>query len=368
MTDDEDLYDRMLALGHYGRCEKAFVTDRFRDLRNMGLGIKYRANPLGVAMARAQLERLPGLNEKRRAWFGRLNGKLESVRGIHPQKTYPQAVRGGLLLYTGTIDTREIGAPVSVILKALVAEGVATTPAITPLRLRRDAPGALSTTSRSTTSAVPGATFLLTRESPTAGAICRSANAFMIQASGCPLPSIPAPRGWTRLPRLFQKWRITASASRRSLQTRLPEPDASSFLNPAPISANRWPRPRGRGTVPCDCASEFMDPIGDRLAVNATWTSPEGKGTRVVAFPDRPNIWIGPLSVDEIRRRYAARKPGGPRLGGRVSHRSGKVVRKARCVVLETIWHREPRGIYTCACPIHPFRVRYYSYFDWSPG
>lgn len=132
VTDDGDLYDRMLALGHYGRCEKAFVTDRFRDLRNMGLGIKYRANPLGVAMARAQLERLPGLNEKRRAWFGRLNGKLESVKGIHPQETYPQAVRGGLLLYTGTIDVREIGAPVSVILKALLAEGVATTPAITP--------------------------------------------------------------------------------------------------------------------------------------------------------------------------------------------------------------------------------------------
>ena len=132
VTDDGDLYDRMLALGHYGRCEKQFVTDRFRELRNMGLGVKYRANPLGIAMARAQLERLPGLNEKRRAWFGRLSSQLESVRGVHPQEAYPQAVRGGLLLYTGLINPREIGAPVSVILRALVAEGVGTTPAITP--------------------------------------------------------------------------------------------------------------------------------------------------------------------------------------------------------------------------------------------
>ena len=132
VTNDGDLYDRMLALGHYGRCENAFVTDRFRDLRNMGLGVKYRANPLGIALARAQLERLPGLNEKRRAWFGRLDSQLETVRGFQPQKPYTQAVRGGLLLYTGLIDPAEIGAPVSAVLKALVAEGVATTPAITP--------------------------------------------------------------------------------------------------------------------------------------------------------------------------------------------------------------------------------------------
>ena len=33
---------------------------------------------------------------------------------------------------------------------------------------------------------------------------------------------------------------------------------------------------------------------------------------------------------------------------------------------LSTIWDREPRGVFTCACPIHPFRVRYYSTFGWS--
>lgn len=131
-TDDDELYDRMLALGHYGRCEKLFVTDRFKPLRNMGLGVKYRANPLGVAMARAQLKRLPELNEKRRAWFNRLDCLLTSVRGVYPQKVYPKATRGGLLLYTGCLDPDEIGAPVSIILKALVAEGVKTQPAITP--------------------------------------------------------------------------------------------------------------------------------------------------------------------------------------------------------------------------------------------
>jgi len=131
-TDDDDLYDRMLALGHYGRCGKLFATDRFKELRNMGLGIKYRANPLGVAMARAQLKRLPELNERRLVWFDRLDRLLEPVKGAYPQKVYPKATRGGLLLYTGCIDPDEIGAPVSAVLKALVAEGVGTQPTITP--------------------------------------------------------------------------------------------------------------------------------------------------------------------------------------------------------------------------------------------
>ncbi len=131
-TNDDELYDRMLALGQYGRCGALWQTDRFADLRNMGLGIKYRANPLGIAMARGGLKRLPELNEKRLAWFSRLDGLLDGVPGVMPQKTYAKAKRGGMLLYTGTVDPEVIGAPVSIILEALVAEGVGTTPEITP--------------------------------------------------------------------------------------------------------------------------------------------------------------------------------------------------------------------------------------------
>jgi dTDP-4-amino-4,6-dideoxygalactose transaminase len=131
-TDDDDLYDRMLILGQYGRCEKLAVTGRYTDLRNIGLGIKYRANPLGVAFARAQLQRLPELNEHRGRWFQRLDQLLERVPGISPQKVYPKATRGGMLLYTGSIDAEVIGAPVDRVLEALVAEGVRTTPGITP--------------------------------------------------------------------------------------------------------------------------------------------------------------------------------------------------------------------------------------------
>ena len=123
-TNDDDLYDRMLALGQSGRCGALWQTDRFTALRNMGLGVKYRANPLGIAMARAQLERLPMLNEQRLAWFNRMDSLLNAIPGIAPQKTYPKATRGGMLLYSGTVNPEVFGAPLSVIVKALMAEGV----------------------------------------------------------------------------------------------------------------------------------------------------------------------------------------------------------------------------------------------------
>lgn len=132
-TNDVDLYERMLILGHYGRIQRKLVTDRYRDLHDIGLGIKYRANPMAMAMARIQLQRLPELNERRRQTFDFFDRALGEVPGIHPVEVYPAAVRGGLLQYTATYEEAEVGVPLKTILQALVAEGVDTTPTITPL-------------------------------------------------------------------------------------------------------------------------------------------------------------------------------------------------------------------------------------------
>ena len=51
VTNDPNLYDRMAALGHYGRVNQLLQTDALRDLGRIGLGVKYRANPLGIALA-----------------------------------------------------------------------------------------------------------------------------------------------------------------------------------------------------------------------------------------------------------------------------------------------------------------------------
>jgi dTDP-4-amino-4,6-dideoxygalactose transaminase len=133
VTDDVDLYERMLVLGHYGRIQRKLVTDRYRGLHDIGLGVKYRANPMAMAMARVQLRRLPELNERRRATFDFFDRALGEVPGIHPVKPLPQAVRGGLLQYTATYEEDEVGVPLTAVLEALVAEGVNTQPTITPL-------------------------------------------------------------------------------------------------------------------------------------------------------------------------------------------------------------------------------------------
>jgi dTDP-4-amino-4,6-dideoxygalactose transaminase len=132
-TNDPELHDRMVVLGHYGRIQRHLVGETYRDLHEIGLGVKYRANPLAMAMARVQLRRLPELNERRRATFAFFDRALGEIPGIRPVETYPGAIRGGLLQYTATYDASVVGAPLGAFLKALIAEGVTTQPTITPL-------------------------------------------------------------------------------------------------------------------------------------------------------------------------------------------------------------------------------------------
>jgi len=123
-TDSDDLYDRMLAVGQYGRCGSLWQTERFKELKAMGLGVKYRANPLGTALARAGLQRLPELNAKRTAWYEKMDAHIDGIDGVTHQRTHEQARRGGMLLYTGRVDPETVGAPAEAIFEALRAEGV----------------------------------------------------------------------------------------------------------------------------------------------------------------------------------------------------------------------------------------------------
>jgi dTDP-4-amino-4,6-dideoxygalactose transaminase len=131
-TDDTDLYERMVILGRYGSIEQLLVTDRYRALHNIGLGIKYRPHPLGMAIASVQLRRLPELNAHRRRWFAQLDAALDALPGVAPQRVYPKAERGGFLLYSGKVLPDELGIPLATFRQALAAEGVPMTPGITP--------------------------------------------------------------------------------------------------------------------------------------------------------------------------------------------------------------------------------------------
>jgi dTDP-4-amino-4,6-dideoxygalactose transaminase len=123
-TNDPKLYDRALILGAYGRIAGHRTSTEFADLKDMGLGLKYRANPLGIAFASAQLKRLNELNEHRTRCADYLNAQLRGVEGIQTVEPLPGARRGGYLelnfRYTGK---ERWGVSPETFVKAVEAEG-----------------------------------------------------------------------------------------------------------------------------------------------------------------------------------------------------------------------------------------------------
>ncbi len=123
-TNDPKLFDRALILGGYGRIGSRRIGTEFAELKDIGLGLKYRANPLGIAFASAQLKRLAELNEHRTRNADYLNAHLRKVEGIATVEPLPGAKRGGYLelnfRYTGQENW---GVSCESFVKAVAAEG-----------------------------------------------------------------------------------------------------------------------------------------------------------------------------------------------------------------------------------------------------
>jgi dTDP-4-amino-4,6-dideoxygalactose transaminase len=124
-TNDVDLFERMVILGHYGRIQNTLVTDNYRAFGDSGLGIKYRAHPLAAGMALVQLERIEELNEKRAAWVEELDRRLGEIPAIEPIRAYPKAKRAGFYSYRARyMVARSTGVSLDRFVEALRAEGV----------------------------------------------------------------------------------------------------------------------------------------------------------------------------------------------------------------------------------------------------
>jgi len=64
VTDNPVLFDRMLALGHYGRLKAGQAKNTF-DTDYLSLGVKYRPHLYGILLATGSLSRLAELNRRR---------------------------------------------------------------------------------------------------------------------------------------------------------------------------------------------------------------------------------------------------------------------------------------------------------------
>jgi len=124
VTNDSELYDKMILLGHFGR-GKIGQDKAIRSVGDMSLGSKYRAHAWAVAMGNEDLKRLPELNAKRKRNFEILNEGIRGCVGLEPVHVHPGAERGGYLEYK-FILTEEILKIASRdrIIEAVQAEGV----------------------------------------------------------------------------------------------------------------------------------------------------------------------------------------------------------------------------------------------------
>jgi perosamine synthetase len=136
-TNNREFYERQLAYCHLHRAGivEELTNPVYRMLGNQGLGLKWRAHPLALAIGRISLHNLDYRNERRLEHRKTLYDALEEVPGVQPPGSYPKAqpggFYGGLALY---YVPKELGdLPFAQYVAALRAEGV-------PVHARRDPP------------------------------------------------------------------------------------------------------------------------------------------------------------------------------------------------------------------------------------
>lgn len=127
-TNVREFYERMLAYCHLHRAKvtNELTLPEYRGLDSEVLGLKWRAHPLALAIARVLLRSLDERNEKRAAFRRQLFEALEGLPGLRPVKSYPKAKPAGF--YGGhpfLYRPQELdGLPAERFVEALRAEGV----------------------------------------------------------------------------------------------------------------------------------------------------------------------------------------------------------------------------------------------------
>jgi dTDP-4-amino-4,6-dideoxygalactose transaminase len=124
VTNDRDICERSVSIGHYDRVPKLPEDSPYRKYALTGMGYKYRPHPLGIAIADAMLDTLDERNAMRNKNGMALEEHLSDLAFIKPQKMYEKAVRQYSYHYVYFDNSRLGGISTYTLLKALSAEGV----------------------------------------------------------------------------------------------------------------------------------------------------------------------------------------------------------------------------------------------------
>jgi len=124
-TDDIDVFERACLVGQVNRIKGIdLVGAKYEELQPLGLGMKFRAHPLGIGIAAAQLKKLPELNARRRAYIEEVEAGLEDIPGLRPVKVYDGAERGGFYGFPAIYEAEDGGMSKDAFVDAANAKGL----------------------------------------------------------------------------------------------------------------------------------------------------------------------------------------------------------------------------------------------------
>jgi len=111
-TDDQELFERACLVGQVNRVAGIdLVGAKYAELQPLGLGMKFRAHPLGIGIARVQLARLPELNRRRRAYVEEVEAGLAEIPGLRPLRRHEGAERAGFYGFPIIYEGEKHGGP-----------------------------------------------------------------------------------------------------------------------------------------------------------------------------------------------------------------------------------------------------------------
>ena len=109
-TDDIDVFERACLVGQVNRIAGIdLVGAKYEEHQPLGLGMKFRAHPLAIGIAKVQLAKLPELNRRRKAYIEEVEAGLAEILGLRPVKVYEGAERAGYYGFPVIHEPDEMG-------------------------------------------------------------------------------------------------------------------------------------------------------------------------------------------------------------------------------------------------------------------
>ncbi|MCP4644314.1 MAG: DegT/DnrJ/EryC1/StrS family aminotransferase [bacterium] len=110
VTDNVDAFERACLVGQVNRIEGIdLVTPKYQEHQPLGLGMKFRAHPLGIGIAKAQFAKLDALNQRRAAYIEEVEAGLADIPGLRPIKVHDGAERAGFYGFPVIHDADAMG-------------------------------------------------------------------------------------------------------------------------------------------------------------------------------------------------------------------------------------------------------------------